>query len=92
MADLSERRRLPRVGLGCNRTPLTLGDPGAVNPDTLVWGGGGSQWGRGTTCLCSFAALAAQKWKFPKLIFFDIMTIHNDQISYAKPLGKDTGA
>ena len=25
----------PRVGLGGNRTPLTLGDPGAVNPDTL---------------------------------------------------------
>ena len=35
MADLSGRRRLPRVGLGGNRTPLTLGDPGAVNPDTL---------------------------------------------------------
>ena len=32
------------------------------------WGGGGSQGGRGTTC-CSFPASAAQKWKFPKLIF-----------------------
>ena len=32
-------------------------------------GGGGSQGGRGTTCLCSFLASAAQKWKFPKLIF-----------------------
>ena len=35
MAHLSGRRRLPRVGLGGNRTLLTLGDPGAVNPDTL---------------------------------------------------------
>ena len=32
-------------------------------------GGGGSQGGRGTTCLCSFLASAAQKWKFPNLIF-----------------------
>ena len=35
MAGLSGRRRLPRIGLGGNKTPLTLGDPGAVNPDTL---------------------------------------------------------
>ena len=32
--------------------------------------GGGSQGGRGKTCLCTFPALAAQKWKFLKLIFF----------------------
>ena len=25
-----------------------------------------------------------KKWKFPKLIFFYILTIHNDQISYVK--------
>ena len=35
MTDLSGRRRLPRVGLGGNRTPLTLGDPGAVNFSAL---------------------------------------------------------
>ena len=32
---LSGRCTLPRVGLRGNRTPLTLGDPGAVNPDAL---------------------------------------------------------
>ena len=33
-------------------------------------GGGGVPRGLGhTTCLCSFAASGAQKWKFPKLIF-----------------------
>ena len=32
-------------------------------------GGGGSQGVLGTTCLCSFPASVAQKWKFPKLIF-----------------------
>ena len=48
-------------------------------------GGGGSQGGQRTTCLCSFPALAAQKWKFLKLIlFFYILTIHNDQIPYVK--------
>ena len=31
-------------------------------------GGGGRDLGH-TTCLCSFPASAAQKWKFPKLIF-----------------------
>ena len=44
----------------------------------------GSQGGLGTTCLCNFPASAPQKWKFPKLFFFNILTIHNDQISYAK--------
>ena len=35
-----------------------------------VWGGGGVPRGLGhTTCLCSFPAWAAQKWKFPKVIF-----------------------
>ena len=33
-------------------------------------GGGGAPRGLGhTTCLCTFPASAAQKWKFPKLIF-----------------------
>ena len=33
-------------------------------------GGGGVTRSLGhTTCLCSFPASAAQKWKFPKLIF-----------------------
>ena len=35
----------------------------------LGGGGGGCQGGKGTTCLCTFPASAAQKWKFPKLIF-----------------------
>ena len=34
MARLSGRLRLPRVGLGAARPPQTLGDPGAVKPDT----------------------------------------------------------
>ena len=34
--------------------------------------------------VCGFPPYAAQKWKFPKPIFFDILTIHNDQISYVK--------
>ena len=50
----------------------------------LGWGGGGGQWGWGTTCLCSFSASAAKKWKFPKLIFFCILTIQDHQISYVK--------
>ena len=33
-----------------------------------VWGGGVPR-GLGHTCLCNFPASAAQKWKFPKLIF-----------------------
>ena len=45
---------------------------------------GGSQGGRGTTCLCSFPASAAQKRLFPKLNFFNILTIQNDKISYVK--------
>ena len=47
-------------------------------------GGGGFPRGWGTTCLCNFPASAAQKWNFPKLIFFYILTIHNDQISHVK--------
>ena len=34
MADLSGRLRLPSVGLGAARPPQTLGDPGAVKPNT----------------------------------------------------------
>ena len=33
------------------------------------WGGGGSQGGWSTTCLCSFPASAYQKWKYLKLTF-----------------------
>ena len=34
------------------------------------WGGGDSQGGRCTTCLCSFlASVALKKWKFLKLTF-----------------------
>ena len=49
-------------------------DPLCVFFILLGWfffGGGGvkgATWG--TTCSCSFRASAAQKWKFPKLIFF----------------------
>ena len=41
-----------------------------------------SPWG--TTCLCSVPASAAQKWKVPKLLFFDILATQNHQISYVK--------
>ena len=34
-----------------------------------VWGGGVPRGLGHTTCLCRFPASAAQKWKFPKLIF-----------------------
>ena len=51
---------------------------------TLFGCWGGVPRGQGTTCLCSFPASATQKWKFPKLIFFYILTIQNDQISYVK--------
>ena len=48
-------------------------------------GGGGVPRGLGhTTCLCSFPASAAQKWKFSETDFFDTLTIQNDQISYVK--------
>ena len=48
-------------------------------------GGGGVPRGLGhTTCLCSFQASAAQKWKFSETDFFDTLTIQNDQISYVK--------
>ena len=43
------------------------------HPIWVLGGGGGGApkgAGRGTTCLCSLPASAAQKWKFPKLIFF----------------------
>ena len=33
------------------------------------WGGGGSEGGWGTTCLCNFSAYTAEKSKFSKLIF-----------------------
>ena len=35
-----------------------------------------------TTCLCSFSPWAAEKLGFPKLIFFDIVTTHNDHPSH----------
>ena len=48
-------------------------------------GGGGVPRGLGhTTCLCSFQASAAQKWKFSETDFFDTLTIQNDQISFVK--------
>ena len=42
---------------------------------------GGKGWG--TTCLGNCPLSAAQKWKFSKLIFFYVLSIHNYQISYA---------
>ena len=42
---------------------------------------GGSQGGQGTTCLCSFPALATQKWKFPKLNFF-LLFLPSKMIKY----------
>ena len=54
-------------------------------PFGCVCVGGGVPRGLGhTTCLCSFQASAAQKWKFPKVLFFDTLTIQNGQISYVK--------
>ena len=45
-------------------------DPLCVFFTPFGCGGGGYPRGLGhTTCLCSFLASAAQKWKFPKLIF-----------------------
>ena len=42
-------------------------------------GGGGTRGSRAHNLLVQFPASAAQKWKFPKLIFFDTLTIQNDQ-------------
>ena len=47
-------------------------------------GRGGSQGGRGTTCSCIFPSSAAQKWKFPKLFFFNILTIDNVRTPHVK--------
>ena len=40
--------------------------------------------GWGTACLCTFPLSPTHKWKCSKLIFFDVLTIHTDQISHAK--------
>ena len=51
----------------------------------IVCGGGGglpTEWY--TTCLHNFSPSAAQKPKFSKLIFFDIVTTHKDHPSYVK--------
>ena len=40
--------------------------------------------GRYTTCSCSFSPWAAQKSKFSKWIFFDIVTTQNDHPTYVK--------
>ena len=37
-----------------------------------------------TTCFCSFSPCTTQKWKFPKLSFFDIVATHNDHPTYVK--------
>ena len=51
----------------------------------LIWalgagGGGGLPRDGYTTCSCSFSLCAAQKLKFPKLIFFDIVATQNDHV------------
>ena len=57
---------------------------------TLFWvcgggGGGGLPRGLGHNLPMQFSSLGnSKKWKFPKLIFFDTLTIQNDQISYVK--------
>ena len=56
-----------------HHTPVSTGaDAFCVMFKLFGCGGGGGGVPRGlghTTCLCSFQASAAQKWKFPKLIF-----------------------
>ena len=47
-------------------------------------GGGGLPRDWYTTCSCSFSPWAAQKSKFPKLIFFDIVTTQKAYPSYVK--------
>ena len=49
-----------------------------------VPGGGGLPRDGYTTCLCSFSPWAAQKSKFSKLIFFDIVTTQYDHPRYVK--------
>ena len=47
-------------------------------------GGGGFPRDWYTTCLCSFSLWAAQKFRFLKLTFFDIVTTQNDHPTYLK--------
>ena len=47
-------------------------------------GGGGLPRDGCTTCLCSFSTRTAQKSKFSKLVFFDIVTTQNEHPSYVK--------
>ena len=47
-------------------------------------GGGGLPRDGYTTCLCSFSTRTAQKSKFLKQYFFDIVTTQNDHPSYGK--------
>ena len=37
-----------------------------------------------TTRSCSFSPWVAQKWKFSKLVFFDVVTTQNDHPRYVK--------
>ena len=63
-AGLWVRGRFFRVG---GNTHLTSLLNHLYAPTCYTVYGGGGVWG--TTCLCSFRASAAQKWKFPKMIF-----------------------
>ena len=56
------------------------------SPYLAVFGGGGTPRGLGHNLLMQLSSSAAQKWQLPKLIFFYILTIHNDQISYVKQI------
>ena len=47
-------------------------------------GGGGLPRDGCTTCLCSFSTRTAQKSKFLKLVFFDVVTTQNDHPRYVK--------
>ena len=49
-----------------------------------VGGGGGSQGGRGITCLTRFSGLGSSKMDIYESDLFDSLTFQNDQISYVK--------
>ena len=53
-----------------------------------IWGGGGGGLprGQGHNLLMHFSGLGSSKMEISETHLFDIMTIHNDQISYVKPV------
>ena len=52
----------------------------------FLGGGGGSPRGLGHNLLMQFSSLCSSKMEISKTDFFCILTSHNDQISYVKPV------